>query len=71
MSKKNTVAGKRFVTKVLPRYGKRCLGKGIYVSNDTRVTHLNNNDLIIGSAGSCKTGSIVYTQLKTLRDSSL
>ena len=61
----------RKVTPEVPRYSHRCLGKGIYVSNDTRVTHLNNNDIVVGSAGSCKTGSIVYTQLKTLGDSSL
>ncbi len=53
------------------RYGKRVLGKGISVSNNTRDTGLNNNDLVIGSAGSSKTGSIVFTQLKTLQDSSL
>ncbi len=53
------------------RYHYRYLGEGFRVSNDTRSTHLNNNDLIVGSAGSSKTGSIVYTQLKSLRDSSL
>ncbi len=71
MPRKSTATKKKNVIKEVPRYGHRCLGKGIYVSNDTRVTHLNSNDLIIGSAGSCKTGSIVYTQLKTLDDSSL
>ncbi|MCR4739499.1 MAG: type IV secretory system conjugative DNA transfer family protein [Lachnospiraceae bacterium] len=72
-SKAKTVTTKKRKSdnRVIPRYGRRCLGKGVYVSNDTRVTHLNNNDLIIGSSGSCKTGSIVYTQLKTLQDSSL
>ncbi len=53
------------------RYHHRVLGKGLYISNDTRITGLNNNDLIVGSAGSAKTGSIVYTQLKSLKDSSL
>ena len=53
------------------RYGYRILGKGILISNDTRKTHLNNNDLICGASGSSKTGSIVYTQLKTLSDSSM
>ncbi|MBR3278803.1 MAG: type IV secretory system conjugative DNA transfer family protein [Lachnospiraceae bacterium] len=53
------------------RYGYRVLGKGVLVSNDTRTTHLNNNDLICGASGSSKTGSVVYTQLKTLEDSSL
>ncbi len=71
MVRKDTVTKRSSVVNFVPRYGKRCLGKDIYISNDTRLTHLNNNDLIIGSAGSCKTGSIVYTQLKMLRDSSL
>lgn len=53
------------------RYGYRYLGEGFKVSNNTRETHLNNNDLVVGSSGASKTGSIVYTQLKSLRDSSL
>ena len=53
------------------RYSYRYLGDGFKVSNDTWETHLNNNDLIVGSSGSSKTGSIVYAQLKSLRDSSL
>lgn len=53
------------------RYGYRILGKDVLISNDTRETHLNNNDLICGASGSSKTGSVVYTQLKTLNDSSL
>lgn len=32
---------------------------------------MNSNDLVIGATGSSKTGSIVYTQLKMLDDSSL
>lgn len=68
---KNTLTRKKTTTKANLRYGYRCLGKGIYVSNDTRVTHLNSNDLVIGATGSSKTGSIVYTQLKMLDDSSL
>jgi len=62
--KKNAVKSKE-------RYGYRVLGKGIFINNDTRETHLNNNDLICGASGSSKTGSVVYTQLKTLSDSSL
>ena len=53
------------------KYSYRYLGDGFKVSNDTRETHLNNNDLIVGSSGSSKTGSIVYAQLKSLKDSSL
>lgn len=74
MQKKNTAARKKSVIKVskaAPRYGKRCLGKGIYVTNDTRVTGLNNNDLVIAGSGAGKTGSVVYPQLKTVSDSSL
>ena len=63
---KNTVTGNNE-----PRYSRRYLGDGFSVSNDTRITHLNNNDLIVGSSGSSKTGSIVYAQLKSLKDSSL
>ncbi len=66
-----STAAQSMDTATKARYAHRCLGKGIYVSNDTRVTHLNNNDIIVGSAGSCKTGSVVYPQLKTLGDSSL
>ncbi len=57
--------------KTKERYGYRYLGEGFKVSNDTRKTHLNNNDLIVAGTGGGKTGSIVYTQLKSLRDSSL
>ncbi len=53
------------------RYSYRVLGKNLKVSNDTRVTSCNNNDLIVGGSGSSKTGSIVYAQLRTLKDSSL
>lgn len=53
------------------RYSVRYLGENFSVSNDTRLTHLNNNDLVVGSSGSSKTGSVVYAQLKSLTDSSL
>ncbi len=71
MTKKSTTTTKKAANKVVSRYGKRCLGKGVFVTNDTRVTGLNNNDLVIAGSGAGKTGSIVYTQLKMLRDSSL
>lgn len=53
------------------RYGYRVLGEGVYVSNDTRSTHLNNNDLIIGKSGASKSGSIVDPNLKLVNDSSV
>ncbi len=53
------------------RYYKRPLGKGVYVTNDTQISGLCNNDLVVASSGGGKTGSIVFPQLKTLQDSSL
>lgn len=47
----------------------RILANGIEISNDTRVTGLNNNDLIIGSSGSGKTGGYVIPNLQNLTDS--
>ena len=41
----------------------RILGEGKQVSNDTRTTNLNNNDLIVGSSGSGKTGSYVIPNI--------
>lgn len=41
----------------------RILGEGRYVSNNTRETNLNNNDLIIGSSGSGKTGGYVIPNI--------
>ncbi len=61
----------KHVFKVNGRYSKRPLGNNFSVSNNTRETHLNNNDCVIGGSGSSKTGSIVYSQLKSLIDSSL
>ncbi len=59
------------MSKVAGRYGRRCLGKGIHVENDTRKTGLNNNDMIIGGSGTGKSGCIGHPQLMTLTDSSL
>ncbi len=43
--------------------GERYLAEGINVSNDTRFTGMNNNDMIIGGTGSGKTGSYVSANL--------
>lgn len=43
--------------------GHRHLSAEITVSNDTRITGLNNNDLIIGPTGSGKTGGYVVPNL--------
>ena len=44
-------------------FGKRVFAPGVVVSNDTRTTGLNNNDLIIGGTGSGKTGGYIYNLL--------
>lgn len=48
---------------------KRILAQDVYVSNNTRVTGLNNNDLIIGSSGSGKTGGYVIPNLQNISGS--
>ena len=47
----------------------RYLADGITISNDTRRTGLNNNDMIIGSSGSGKTGSYVIPNLQNITGS--
>ena len=49
--------------------GFRFLADGVTVSNDTRVTGLNNNDMIIGSSGSGKTGGYVIPNLQNISGS--
>lgn len=40
-------------------YGNRLIAQGIFVSDNTFVTQLNNNDMIIGPSGAGKTGGYV------------
>lgn len=47
----------------------RILAQGVSVSNDTRATGLNNNDMIIGSSGSGKTGGYVIPNLQNIEGS--
>lgn len=47
----------------------RILAEGITVSNNTRKTGLNNNDLIIGASGSGKTGGYVIPNIQALTGS--
>lgn len=49
--------------------GIRLLAEDIAVSNDTRITGLNNNDLIIGSSGSGKTGGYVIPNIQNISGS--
>lgn len=47
----------------------RVLAENVWVSNDTRTTGYNNNDLIIGSSGSGKTGGYVIPNLQNITGS--
>lgn len=47
----------------------RILAEGITVSNDTRATGFNNNDMIIGSSGCGKTGGYVIPNLQNITGS--
>lgn len=49
-----------------PRYGKRILAANVEVSNDTRITGCNNNDIICGNSGSGKTGGYVIPNIQNI-----
>lgn len=50
-------------------HNSRILAKGVTISDDTRKTHLNNNDLIIGPSGSGKTRGYVIPNILQCNDS--
>lgn len=50
-------------------YGERILAESYTVSNNTRATNLNNNDLIIGPAGAGKTGGYVIPNMLSSSES--
>ena len=47
----------------------RFLADGITISNNTRETGLNNNDLIIGASGAGKTGGYVIPNIQNITGS--
>lgn len=47
----------------------RILADNYYISNNTRETHLNNNDLIVGPSGAGKTGGYVIPNILQLNTS--
>lgn len=49
--------------------GYRMLAEGVEVSNDTRETGLNNNDLILGPTGAGKTGGYVVPNIQEISGS--
>ena len=49
--------------------GNRILAKDIRVSNDTRRTRLNNNDIIIGASGSGKSSGYVVPNIRQYSES--
>ncbi len=48
------------------RYGERVFAVGEKISNNTRITGLNNNDLIIGTSGTGKTGGYVVPAIQNV-----
>ena len=46
------------------RYGNRVFAVNESITDDTRITGLNNNDLIIGTSGTGKTGGYVIPALQ-------
>lgn len=53
----------------MERRNERILAQGVRVSNDTKKTGLNNNDLIIGSSGAGKTGGYVIPNIQNIEGS--
>ena len=47
----------------------RILAEGVLVSNDTKKTGLNNNDILVGSSGAGKTGGYVIPNLQMIEGS--
>ena len=52
--------------KTIEKMGRRVLADGVTVSNDTRETGLNNNDLVIGPSCAGKTGGYVIPNIQNI-----
>lgn len=59
----NSIANSGNNVRVAGKQGVRILAAGHVVTNDTRVSHLNNNDLVIGPSGAGKTRGYVKPNL--------
>lgn len=57
---------KTYIKSCCRQYGKRILAKGVEITNDTRISGLNNNDIIIGSSGCGKTGGYVIPNIQNI-----
>ncbi len=66
---KNSKGESKMKKKNMNDTGFRVLGEGVMVSNNTRETGLNNNDLVIGSSGSGKTGGYVIPCIQNISGS--
>ncbi len=51
------------------RYGRRVFAKGLTVSDDSRITGLNANDIIVGGTGAGKTGSVIIPTMQNIESS--
>ncbi len=57
--------------KITNNASERLFAKGKSVSNDTRTTNLNNNDLIVGVSGAGKSGGYVVHNILSADDTSM
>lgn len=48
------------------RYGRRVLAQGVEITNNTRISGLNNNDIIVGNSGCGKTGGYVVPNIQNI-----
>ena len=48
------------------RYGRRVLAEGVEITNNTRISGLNNNDIIVGNSGCGKTGGYVVPNIQNI-----
>ena len=71
MALQQILSGKMVINMIqTSRYGCRILASNIQISNDTRISGCNNNDIICGNSGSGKTGGYVIPNIQNI-DSSL
>ena len=69
MSKQRITGSRPAYTAPRERYGKRVLAKGVELLENTKVTGLNNNVLVIGNSGCGKTGSYICSVLSNIKSS--
>lgn len=69
MSKQRITGSRPNYTAPRERYGKRIFARGVELLENTKVTGLNNNVLVIGNSGCGKTGSYICSVLSDIKSS--